>query len=342
MENILHFFLARFLGGNGLYSYFGTQQLIRKLKKYKPDVLHLHNLHASCFHLPSLFKYIKKQDVRTVWTLHDGWAFTGHCANFDMIGCEKWKTGCFACPQRTAYPKTYVDCSKPMYKRKKQWFTGVKDMTIITPSKWLAGLVKQSFLQEYPVKVINNGIDLSIFKPTESDFRAKYGLENKKILLGVAFGWGTGKGLDVFIELSKRLDERYQIVLVGTDENTDKQLPNNIISIHRTQNQAELAQIYTQADLFVNPTREDNFPTVNIESLACGTPIVTFKTGGSPEIIDETCGVVVEKNDVDGMQREIERICETSPYTKQACILRAQNFDASVKFGEYVQLYQKV
>ena len=216
-------------------------------------------------------------------------------------------------------------------------------MTIVTPSEWLAGLVKQSFLRKYPVKVINNGIDLNIFKPTESDFRKKYALENKYIVLGVAFGWGKRKGLDVFIELANRLDkEKYKIVLVGTDDNVDKLLPDNIISIHRTQNQTELAEIYTAADVFANPTREENYPTVNMESVACGTPVVTFNTGGSPEIIDETCGAIAEKDDTDSMYNEIIRICETKPYSEEACLKKANNFDAWRKFENYVQLYRKI
>ena len=216
-------------------------------------------------------------------------------------------------------------------------------MTIVTPSQWLADLVKESFLAEYPVKVIHNGIDLSVFQPTENDFREKYGLQNKKIILGVAFGWGERKGLDVFVELAKRLDcEQYQIVLVGTDDSVDKQLPTNIISIHRTQNQTELAKIYTAADLFVNPTREENYPTVNMESLACGTPVLTFRTGGSPEIIDETCGAVVACDDVNGLEKEILRIFEQVPFSEDDCLKRATRFDMQDRFKEYVSLYDTV
>jgi glycosyltransferase involved in cell wall biosynthesis len=228
-----------------------------------------------------------------------------------------------------------------MHKRKKKLFSGL-NMTIITPSQWLADLVKQSFLKNYPVRVIHNGIDLSVFKPTPSDFRKRYGIAlEKKILLGVAFGWGARKGLDVFIDLAKRLDDKYyQIVLVGTDDNVDKQLPDSIISIHRTQNQAELAEIYTAADLFVNPTREENYPTVNMESLACGTPVLTFRTGGSPECIDEYCGAVVDCDDVDAMEREIIRICSDAPYSKEDCLKRAASFDHHKRFEEYIQLYE--
>lgn len=340
-ENKYHYYLGSLLGRNGCFSHVGTRQLIKQLKKFQPDIIHLHNLHKFCINLSMLFKYIKKNNIRVVWTLHDCWSFTGQCPHFEMVGCDKWKTGCHNCPQINIYPRSRVDNSKRMWGFKKKWFTGISDLTIVTPSQWLANLVKESFLKEYPVKVINNGIDLSVFKPTKSDFKAKYKCDDKVVLLGVAFGWGKRKGLDVFLELAKRLDrEKYQIVLVGTDENTDRQLPDNVISIHRTQNQVELAEIYSAADLLVNPTREDNYPTVNMEAIACGTPVITFKTGGSSEILDETCGVVVERDDVDSLEKEIIRICDEKPYLQEACLKRAQEFDMNRKFKEYVDLYE--
>ena len=343
LENALHHILAEATGLSECFSFFGTLSLILKLKKIKPDIIHLHNLHGWYISLPMLFKYIKKQNIKTVWTLHDCWAFTGHCTHFDMVGCNKWKMGCRNCTQYKKYPKSLFDNSKYMYRLKKQWFTDVENMTIATPSKWLAGLVKESYLRDYPVKVINNGIDLNTFKPTESDFRKKYALENKYIVLGVAFGWGKRKGLDAFIELANQLDkEKYKIVLVGTDDNVDKLLPDNIISIRRTQNQAELAEIYTTADVFANPTREEVFGLVNLEALACGTPIVTFDTGGSPECIDETCGAVAAKDDIDAMYNEIIRICETKPYSKEACLKRAIFFDKNKKYEEYLKLYHMI
>lgn len=337
----LHLLLSDITGLSGCFSYICTKLALNKFKKNPPDIIHLHNLHNCYINLPLLFKYIKKHNIKTVWTLHDCWSFTGHCPYFDIAECDKWKTGCYNCPQYKEYPKSLFDNSKYMYSLKKKWFTGIENMTIVTPSKWLARLVGESYLRDYPVKVINNGIDLNIFKPTESDFRKKYALENKYIVLGVAFGWGKRKGLDVFIELAKRLDEeKYKIVLVGTDDNIDKLLPENIISIHRTQNQTELAEIYTAADVFANPTREENYPTVNMEAIACGTPVVTFNTGGSPEIIDETCGTEVAKNDIDGICNKIIKICETKPYSEDDCLKRAESFDKNEKFREYIRLYE--
>ena len=204
-----------------------------------------------------------------------------------MSGCEKWKTGCSDCPYpKTEYPSVKIDRSDILWKRKKEAFTGVEDMTIVTPSEWLAGLVKESFLSEYPVKVINNGIDLDVFKPTQSDFRTRYNLGGVLILLGVSLEWSYYKGLDVFIEISKMLDPaKYRIVLVGVNDSVRAALPEQIIAIGRTHNKKELAEIYTAADIFINPTREDTYPTVNCESIACGTPVISFSTGGCPETL---------------------------------------------------------
>ena len=336
---LFHMCWSRITGKKGCYSKRDTKKLIKKLDEFKPDVVNLHILHASGTNLPMLFNYIKKNNIKVVWTFHDCWAFTGLCPHFVIAKCDKWKTGCNNCPQYRKY--AYVDKVEKMHQLKKEWFTGINDMTIVTPSKWLGGLVKESFLKDYPVEIINNGIDLTLFTPTESDFREKHSLENKKIVLGVAMGWGNHKGLDVFCELSKRLPSDYQIVLVGTDDKIDKTLPSNIISIHRTANQQELAMIYSASDVFVNPTREDTFPTVNIESLACGTPIVTFKTGGSPEILDDTCGVVVDVDDIDAMEKSILNVCENNKFSSEACLKRASQFDMWDKFRLYCDLFEK-
>jgi len=341
IESKFHYYAGSLLGRNGYFSRRGTGRLIRELKQFQPDVIHLHNLHSFCINLPMLFRYIKKNKIRVVWTLHDCWIFTGHCPYFTMSGCEKWQTGCYGCDQHRRYPKSYIDDSKRMYQQKKKWFTGVDQMTLVTPSRWLANLVKKSFMKDYPLQVVHNGIDLNIFKPTPSDFKAKYGIpDDVYVVLGVAFGWGKRKGLDVFVELAQRLDSRkYQIVLVGTDDRADKQLPKNIVSIHRTNNQKELVEIYTAADVFVNPTREENYPTVNMEAIACATPVITFRTGGSPEILDENCGSVVDCDDTASLEAEIIRVCETKPYTEAMCLTRARSFDEKICFSRYLEIY---
>lgn len=338
-SRVFHIRFTLLTGYNGCLSYFSTKNFLRKVDKIKPDIIHLHNLHNGYINLPLLFSYIKKNDIKVIWTLHDCWAFTGQCPHFTLAKCDKWKTGCHDCKTYREYPASYVDRTKTMWKLKKKWFTGIKDATIVTPSQWLSDLVKESFLKEYPVKVIHNGIDLSVFIPRESDFRKKYHCENKFVILGVALDWSYKKGLDVFVELAKQLDEKYQIILVGTDDEVDKILPKNIISIHRTNNQTELAEIYTASDLLLNPTREDTFPTVNIEALACGTPVFTFNTGGSPEIVDETSGMVFHVDDVAGMKNAICQLSSEHSFDSSACVARAQNYDCQERFCDYVKLY---
>lgn len=327
---------------NGLYGFNSkqiTQEMLHKMDEIKPDIVHLHNLHGHNCNIEMLLGYLRERQIKTYWTFHDCWAFTAYCPHFTMDKCDKWKDGCHDCPRYRDY-SFFFDKSEELYEKKKKAIDGL-DLSVTTPSCWLAKVVKQSFFRNYPVKVINNGINLEVFKPTPSNFRKKYGISDGKfIVLGVAFGWGVRKGLDVFIELSRRLPEnQYKIVLVGTDENVDKQLPPSILSIHRTQNQRELAEIYTAADVFANPTREEVFGLVNVEALACGTPGITFDSGGSPECYDESCGVIVPCDDVEAMKREIVRICETKPYLESACIERAKAFDKDQKYNEYIDLY---
>ena len=342
-ENMLHLALSQATGIFECFSWFGTRQLIRHLEQIEPDIIHLHNLHNNSLNVRSLFRYIKRKQIKVVWTLHDCWSMTGKCPHFVVAKCDKWKTGCHHCPVLREYPKTYVDQVKLMWRMKKKWFSDVKDMVIVTPSEWLAGIVKQSYLSEYPVKVINNGIDLDVFHPTHADVHKCYGISvDKHIVLGVAPGWDNKKGLDVFLELSERLPEQFQIVLVGTSETLDLTLPKNIISIHHTQNQHELAAIYTVAEVFVNPTREEVLGMVNIEALACGTPVITFDSGGSPECIDRNSGTVIRCDDISAMECAIRDVCEHKVFSRESCLTRAKCFSMHEKFQEYVELYEQL
>ena len=284
----MHALQSRIFDNAGFGSRLATEKFIEWVKEYNPDIIHLHNIHGYYINIEVLFKYLAESNKPVIWTLHDCWAFTGHCAYFSYVKCDKWKTGCFNCPQKKRYPLSLLwDASKQNWQKKKALFTSVKNMTLVTPSKWLANEVKKSFLSNYPMNVIANGIDLDVFKPTPSDFKEKNGLVGKKIILGVASSWSECKGLKDFIELSKILDEKYKIVLVGLSGNQIKELPENVMAISRTNNVKELAEIYTAADIFFNPTYEDNFPTVNLEAQACGTPVITYKTGGSVESVPE-------------------------------------------------------
>lgn len=342
LEKTAHIAMSRLTGKVGLGSQRSTKKLIRALNCFKPDIVHLHNVHGWYVNLPMLFGYIKASQVPVVWTLHDCWSFTGHCPHFEMIACEKWVSGCFECPLYREYPRAFVDCSREMYMLKREWFTGVESLMLVTPSEWLAEKVRRSFLGEYPVRVINNGIDLSVFNDANALKAVDLLASAEYMVLGVAYAWDKKKGLDVVCELATRLPANYRVVLVGVDPKVEKSLPANIVSIRRTQNQAELAQLYSAADVFVNPTREDTFPTVSIEALACGTPVVTFATGGSPEIPDGTCGSVVPKNDVEAMVREVRYVCEKHPYSRQACVDRASVFANERFIDQYLKLYRNM
>lgn len=330
--------LARISGFEGHFAYSATKKLIRKIEDFSPDIIHLHSIHNSYINLPLLFGYIKRKNIKTVWTLHDCWAFTGHCPHFESAGCEKWKSGCGGCSLFRNYPKSFFDNSAKMFEIKRELFTGIENLTIVTPSEWLGNLAGESFLGGYPVKIINNGIDPDVFCPIESDFREKHGLFGKKIVLGCAFGWNEKKGLDVFIKLAGRLGEGYKIVLVGTDEKTEKSLPEGIIPIRRTENQRELAEIYSAADIFVNPTREDTFPTVNLEAASCGTPVITYDSGGCAETIGKKSGMVIRKDDFEALVSAIKN----TDFAAEDCRRFGEKFDMRKKFGEYISLYEEV
>lgn len=332
---------SRILGNYGFNSTGATKRMICQLEKIQPDIVHLHNIHGHDCDLQMLFRYFREKKTKLIWTFHDCWAFTGYCPHFTMVGCDKWRTRCAGCVQKREYT-WFADRSGRLFDRKKALLQGL-DLTIVSPSQWLAELVKQSFLREHPVQIIHNGIDLDTFKPVAGAFRERYGIpQDKKIVLGVAFGWDERKGLDVFLELAKTLPDRYQIVLVGTDSKVDALLPKRILSIHRTQDQQELAEVYSEAAVFVNPTREENYPTVNMEAIACGTPVLTFDTGGSGEMLDRTCGTVVACDDIAAMEQEILRICEDAPFSKEGCVEKAQGFDKNERFKEYLDLYERI
>ena len=300
---------ARVFDNEGFNAVNTTKSFLKWADVYNPDVVWLHNLHGYYINIELLFQWIKSRPHMEVkWTLHDGWAFTGHCSNSSYIGCDRWKRGCYHCPQKKEYPTSWLfDHSTENYRRKRDSFCGVENMTIITPSNWLADLVKQSFLKDYSVEVIHNTIDEKVFRPVQSNFREKYGVQNKKLVLGVSSVWTVRKGIQDYIVLSEMLDESFKIVLVGLSSEQVKRLPTSIIGIEKTNSREQLAEIYTASDVFVNLTYEDTYPTVNLEAQACGTPCLTYRTGGSIESVP--ADHVVEQGDLEEMVNKIKEIC---------------------------------
>ncbi len=333
----LHGIKSRLLDAHGFGSNRATLRFIEWIKKYDPDIIHLHNLHGYYINVELLFEYLRTCGKRIIWTLHDCWAFTGHCCHFDYERCEKWKNECFCCPQSKEYPSSlFRDASRINYHRKKDLFCKIPNMSIVTPSQWLADVAKQSFLKEYPIHVINNGIDLDRFRPTESDFSKKHGFEGKKIILGVSSVWNDKKGLSDFIELSRIIDDSYKVVLVGLNKKQLKKLPDNIYGIQRTNDIRELCKIYTAAYVFVNPSVEETMGLTTAEALACGTQVIVYNRTAVPEVVDEHCGIVLDENTPMAIVKNLYKL----NFSKEDCIKRSRAFDKKCKYLEYIDLYQ--
>ncbi len=339
----LHILSTRLFDDHGFSSRSSTEKLIQKLRILHPDIVHLHNTHGYYLHMDVLFQYLRQVAIPVIWTLHDCWPLTGHCTYFDFVNCEKWRTECYQCPNLKAYPQTWgQDKSQKNFYRKKELFTSLKHLAIVTPSRWLAQIVQSSFMHSYPVQVIHNGIDLSQFKYMVGDrLRAKYDLQDKKVIVGVANNWDKRKGLDDFLALSTSLPTNQCIALIGLNPAQQRGLPGNMIGITRTESIAELAEWYSVADAFVNPTWVDNFPTTNLEALACGTPVITYNTGGSPESIDKSTGITVEKGDITGLRRAIDTVIQHKKNRYATpCRKRAERlFDKEKQFRNYIRLY---
>lgn len=281
---------TRLLDRHGYGSKKATKKFIARMEEYKPDIIHLHNIHGYYINFEILFQWLKAHPERKViWTLHDCWAMTGHCAYFTAVKCDKWKTQCLQCPQKGRYPASVLFGNvRSNFKRKKRAFTGVEGMTLTVPSRWLESIVKDSFLKEYRIEVVYNKIDTNIFKPTLSNFREVYGLTDKKVILGVANVWDKRKGLNDFIELSHMLDEQYAIVLVGLNEKQMRTLPEKIKGIERIDKIEELVKIYSAADVFVNPSVEETFGMTVVEARACGTKAIVYSGTACEEVMQCT------------------------------------------------------
>lgn len=351
-----HGIYTRLMDKTGFASRRATKKLLHRLDEIKPDIIHLHNIHGYYLNIELLFSYIREHNINVIWTLHDCWSMTGHCAFFDMCECKKWKTGCFNCEQLDTYPASKgLDNSKWNWNKKKALFTDL-NLTIVTPSQWLKDIVQKSYLKDYRCEVINNGIDLNIFRPARNseieEIRKKYSLDDRKIVLGVASEWTPRKGLIDFLKLSEMMQD-VQFVVVGLTERQLKEMQQNIKGIKRTENQKELAALYSIADIFFNPTYEDNFPTTNLEALACGTPVITYDTGGSPEKIrniEKNEGMIVgevirkkscQETDLNEIVNLITKWLKTNNKKLQPSKY-SSNLDSKQCFDKYLALYKKI
>lgn len=343
-----HGVVTRLFDRHGLASGRATKDFIRKIDEIKPDIVHIHNIHGYFLNYKELFDYFSRRNIPVVWTVHDCWLYTGHCYYYSYIRCDRWKNGCGNCPQKRKFPASLIfDRSAQNFIDKKKAFTSMPKnlLTIVPVSDWIRNEMKDSFLKDYPFRVIHNGIDLSVFDiyDTES-VKQKYGLQNRHILLGLASIWSEEKGLNDFIKLAGMLNDDEVIVLVGITPEERKMLPDNVVGIGRTENIRQLAELYAAADVFINPTWQDNYPTVNLEAIACGTPVVTYRTGGSIEVITEDTGMIVEQGDVKGLM-DAARIIEHNGKDRYSGACRKyalEHFRKEDRYEDYFRLYDEL
>lgn len=337
LDMYLHYGEQRIRDNEGLCSRGATKRLIKQIESISPDVVHLHNIHDHYLNYRLLFEYLNQTDIKVVWTFHDCWAMTGHCMHFVTKNCERWKTGCYDCLMKGEFPKSFIDRSRQNWELKRQLFSNNKKLSIVACSEWIANFVRESYLKDKRIEVIHNGCDINIFRPlgrTESD---------KFCIIAVSSVWYPDKGeLDVYKLRTMLSVDEYEIIMVGLSAEQAKSLPKGIVGIQRTQNVQELVQLYSDADVLINPTYADTFPTVNLEALACGTPVITYKTGGSPEAIDENTGAVIPQGDVDSLANTIIKM-KDNPLSSKACRKRAEEyFDKNKCFEKYINLYKEL
>ena len=330
----LHFAGNRLMDLEGRCSTHATKKLIKEIDRIKPDVVQLHNIHDHFLNYSLLFEYLNQTGIKVVWTFHDCWAFTGHCYHFVQQDCMKWQTECRNCPQRNKF----IDRSRENFNLKKSMFTANQNLTIVPCSEWMGDFVRWSFLKDKRIQVIHNGVDLNTFKVIPGIKKTN----GKFHILAVSNVWQAYKGYYDIFKLREMLSEEYEITMVGLKEDQLNELPKGIRGITRTQNVQQLVELYNEADVLINPTYADTFPTVNLEALACGTPIITYKTGGSPEAVDEKTGVVVEQGNVKALADAIHHMKE-HPLSSDACRKRAEeHFDKDKCFEKYIDLYESL
>lgn len=339
-----HVIGSRLLDKHGCFSTHATKILIKKIKEINPDIIHLHNIHGYFLNYKILFDFLSQYNKPIVWTLHDCWSFTGHCSHYTAAKCNKWQTQCFKCPIINSYPKSFIDNSKNNYTKKKVIFTQLQNLHIVTVSDWLHNQVSHSFLKNYPIHTICNGINLNTFKPTVSTIRKKLQVENKFIILSVASYWNNLKGLDDFIKLANLLDDKYVIILVGIKKTQLNMLPKNIIGIPRTENVEELVDLYSAADIYASFSIEETFGMTIAESMACGTPAIVYNSTACPELVTDNTGFIITPHDLERVIDIISKVKKTGKNIySPICRKHIETCFAEEKtYTQYLSLYKKL
>ena len=345
LDLAMHAVATRLFDAHGLASRRATKQLILRIREIDPDIIHIHNVHGYWLNYPLLCQYLQESGKPVIWTVHDCWLYTGHCYYYSAVGCDKWSTGCGHCPQKRAFPASWVfDRSARNWRDKQRAFGSLERLTIAPVSEWIRSEMSRSFLKDKQFQVIHNGIDLDVFKPEAAEGQDR---PTGTVILGVASLWvgHEEKGVQDFIQLAGLLREDEHLVLVGRMSEAQRAaFPANVQLIERTENVGKLAALYASATAFVNPTWQDNYPTVNLEAIACGTPVVTYRTGGSVEAVTAGTGFVVEQGDVQGLlDRVRELAAEDRKAVTERCRAHAlQHFSKQERYQDYIRLYESL
>ncbi len=342
--NVLHYLSYMFNDDDGKGSWLITKRLIRQIEAYKPDIIHLHNIHGHYIHYNALLDYIAKSSIPAVFSLYDCWQFTGNCTHFDYIGCDKWKTQCLYCPAQDKYPldRYWVDCSARNFQNKRKRLQAIKNKVILPGSYWLEGIVRESFLKDDRIITVQSGLDLTKYCPKESDIKQKYGIADRNVVLCVASTWSRAKGMHFLAEIAERISDFAALVVIGALPNDALKALPNIIHIGQTNSIEELTMWYTAADVYLNLTLQETLGLTNVEALACGTPVVTFASGGCTECVDDTCGIVVERDNISAAVDGVRDVIEKHPFTKEACYQKAQKFDKNKLYSKYLEIYREL
>ena len=344
-DHCLHGAQSLLLDRHGLASCGPTKKLIREIEQIKPDLIHLHNIHGFYLNYPILFRYLSTVDIPVVWTLHDCWAFTGHCAWPIHGHCDRFQEQCCHCPlQSKGYPKSFLlDRSRSNFKLKKRYFRSLQDLHLVTVSRWLEQQVRLSFMQDMDIRSIYNGLDTEVFRPSGTPPTSV--TDGHPLVLGVCNAWYDWKGLDDMAVLRELLPDDYEVMVVGVNEDQMHRLPEGITCIRRTDSVSQLAEIYSQADVFVNPSKVESFGMTTAEALSCGTPSIVYDTSACPEVVDNLTGRVVPLGDVNALAKAVMEICSLPgrEAMRQACRERAiRLFNRQDRYKEYLQLYNEV
>ena len=343
LDLAIHAVATRLFDAHGLASRRATRQLIRRIREIDPDIIHIHNIHGYFLNYPLLCKYLKESGKPVIWTVHDCWLYTGHCYYYSAAHCDKWRTGCGHCPQKRAFPASLLfDRSARNWRDKQRAFGSLENLTIVPVSEWIRQEMASSFLADKHFQVFHNGIDLETFRPEAAEGAPR---REGTVILGVASLWHEEKGFEDLVKMAGMLRGDEHLVMVGRMSDEQRQrLPEGVEIIERTENIGKLAALYATATAFVNPTWQDNYPTVNLEAIACGTPVVTYRTGGSVESVTEGTGFVVEQGDVAGM---LARVRELAAGDRAATAARCReyalaHFRKEDCYKNYIRLYENL